>query len=102
MDPPVNHFGDIGYYNGHLYTGVEWFEDGRGHDISCILYDPDTLNATKTYPWNEDSGQVEVSALAVDTENALVWITDWVQSNYIYAYNLEDGEYVGKLHLRAT
>ena len=102
MDPPVNHFGDINYYNGKLFTGVEWFEDGRGQDISNILYDPDTLNATETFPWNEDSGQVEASAIAVDADNELVWMTDWVESNYIYAYNLEDGEYVDKLHLRAT
>jgi hypothetical protein len=24
LPPPINHFGDIGYYDGELYTGVEY------------------------------------------------------------------------------
>ena len=35
------------------------------------------------------------------TDKGLVWMTDWVNSNYIYSYNVTDGEYAGKLHLRA-
>lgn len=26
LPPPINHFVDIGYYDGELYTGVEYFE----------------------------------------------------------------------------
>lgn len=29
-------------------------------------------------------------------------MTDWVSSNYIYSYDVNTGEYAGKLHLRAT
>ena len=66
---PANHFGDIGYYDGKIYTGVEWFEDGRGQDIQIVLYDAETLNATQEFPWKSESGQVECSALTVDTDN---------------------------------
>mmetsp|Transcript_54415 Transcript_54415/g.115590 ORF Transcript_54415/g.115590 Transcript_54415/m.115590 type:complete len:405 (-) Transcript_54415:83-1297(-) len=102
LEKPANHFGDIGYYKGNIYTGVEWFEDGRGHDIQIIVYDSETLERKEAFPWDPNSGQVEVSALTVDTNNDLVWMTDWVSSNYIYSYDVESGAYTGKLHLRAT
>jgi hypothetical protein len=100
LDKPANHFGDISEHNGELYTGVEWFEDGRGKDIQIAVYDAKTLQFKRSFPWNPDSGQVEVSALAVDAPNDLVWMTDWVKGNYVYKYRLSDGSYVGKVHLR--
>jgi len=99
---PANHFGDIGYFEGQLYTGVEWFDAGRGQDIQIVLYDAETLDYSRSVPWNEDSGQVECSAITIDVDNELVWMSDWVNSNYVYKYDLHNGEYVGKLHLRAT
>ena len=98
----ANHLGDIGYYEGELYTGVEWFDAGRGQDIQIVLYDADTLKYSRSVPWNADSGQVECSAITIDADNELVWMSDWVHSNYIYKYDLHNGEYMGKLHLRAT
>lgn len=102
LELPANHLGDISYYDGEIYTGIEWFVDGRGEDIQIVLYDSETLNATQTFHWEPASGQVEVSALTVDTDNGLVWMTDWVNGNYIYSYYVTDGAYVGKLHLRAV
>jgi len=100
LEKPANHFGDISEHNGELYTGIEWFEDGRGKDIQIAVYDAATLSFRRSFPWNPASGQVEVSALAVDVPNGLVWMTDWVNGNYVYRYNLADGQYAGKLHLR--
>ncbi len=97
---PANHFGDISEHNGELYAGIEWFEDGRGRDIQIAVYDAATLKFKRSFPWNPASGQVEVSALAVDVLNGLVWMTDWVNGNYVYRYKLSDGRYAGKLHLR--
>lgn len=97
-----NHFGDIGYYDGKLYTGVEWFDSGQGQDIQIVLYDAETLDYSTSVPWNVDSGQVECSAITIDVDNELVWMSDWVNSNYVYKYDLNGGEYLGKLHLRAT
>ncbi|QDU74332.1 hypothetical protein Pan97_13390 [Bremerella volcania] len=100
LEKRANHFGDISEHNGELFTGIEWFEEGRGKDIQIAVYDANTLKFKRSFPWNPESGQVEVSALAVDEANGLVWMTDWVNGNYVYRYKLSDGEYAGKLHLR--
>lgn len=99
LDKPANHFGDISEHDGELYTGIEWFEDGRGRDIQIAVYDAKTLAFKRSFPWNPASGQVEVSAIAVDEPNGLVWMTDWVQGDYLYKYRLSDGAYAGRLHL---
>ena len=93
IEAKVNHFGDISYHNGELLTGVEWFEDGRGENIQLVSYDPSPLEVARTSLWDEDSGQVEVSGLGYDPDNGLVWMTDWVKGNYIYAYDYESGDY---------
>ena len=100
LEKPANHLGDISAYNGELFAGVEWFEDGRGRDIQIAVYDAATLKLKRTIPWEPDSGQVEVSAVAVDAPNGVIWMTDWVNGNYIYRYDLATGRYAGKLHLR--
>jgi hypothetical protein len=100
LPKPANHLGDISEHNGELYTGIEWFEDGRGKDIQIAVFDATTLEFKRAFPWNAASGQVEVSALAVDVPNGLVWMTDWVDGSYVYRYRLSDGRYAGKLHLR--
>ena len=100
LDKPANHIGDISVYGGELFAGVEWFVDGRGQDIQIAVYDAETLNYKRSIDWEPDSGQVEVSALAVDAANSSVWMTDWVDGRYVYRYDLGTGEYAGKIHLR--
>jgi hypothetical protein len=100
LEKPANHIGDISVHDGELFAGIEWFEDGRGTDIQIAVYDADTLRFKRSVDWSPDSGQVEVSALAVDADNGFVWMTDWVSGAYIYRYDLEKGTYAGKLHLR--
>jgi hypothetical protein len=100
LEKSANHLGDISLHNGELFAGIEWFEDGRGRDIQIAVYDADTLQFKRSIPWQPDSGQVEVSALAVDAANGLIWMTDWVNGNYLYRYDLDTGRYRGKLHLR--
>ncbi len=100
LEKAANHIGDISVHDGKLYAGIEWFEDGRGRDIQIAIYDTETLNYQRSIHWEPKSGQVEVSALAVDTENGLVWMTDWVNGAYVYRYDLAKNSYVGKLHLR--
>lgn len=99
LEKRANHFGDIAVHNGEIYTGIEWFEDGRGHDIQIAVYDADTLEYKRSIDWNEESGQVEVSAVAIDTVNNLAWMTDWVNGGYVYRYSLDDGKYMGKVKL---
>ena len=100
LEKAGNHIGDISVHDGELFAGIEWFEDGRGTDIQIAVYDAETLLYKKSVDWSPDSGQVEVSALAVDAENGSVWMTDWVNSTYVYRYDLATDTYIGKLHLR--
>jgi hypothetical protein len=97
---PANHIGDISVHDGELFAGIEWFEDGRGTDIQIAIYDIETLRFKKSVDWSPDSGQVEVSALAVDAETGSVWMTDWVDGTYVYRYDLATDTYAAKLHLR--
>jgi len=100
LPKPANHIGDISVHDGELYAGIEWFSDGRGTDIQIAVYDADTLRYKKSVDWNPESGQVEVSALAVDAANGVVWMTDWVNGTYVYRYDMATDSYAGKLHLR--
>jgi len=97
---PANHIGDIDVHDGELYAGIEWFVDGQGRDIQIAIYDAESLEYRRSIDWDFESGQVEVSAVAVDPGNGLVWMTDWVDGSYVYRYDLATGSYAGKLHLR--
>jgi hypothetical protein len=100
LPKPGNHIGDISVYDGELFAGIEFFEDGRGTDIQIAVYDAETLAYKKSVDWSPESGQVEVSALAVDAANGFVWMTDWVDGTYVYRYDLKTDSYSGKLRLR--
>ena len=97
---PANHIGDISVHDGELFAGIEWFDDGRGTDIQIAIYEAETLEFKRSVDWSPDSGQVEVSALAVDAESGSVWMTDWVNGTYVYRYELTTETYAAKLHLR--
>lgn len=96
----ANHFGDIDIFNGELYTGIEVFVDGRGKNIQVAVYDAETLTYKRSLDWEPASGQVEVSGLAVDRERNMVWMSDWVDSRYVYCYSLETGKYYTKMQCR--
>ncbi len=97
---PANHIGDISVHGGEIYAGVEFFEDGRSSNIQIAVYDADSLQYRRAIPWEPESGQVEVSAITVDAARDAIWMTDWVNGNYLYRYELASGRYAGKLHLR--
>ena len=98
----ANHFGDIDVWNGEIYTGNEKFEYGRGYNIMIDIFDAETLKYKRSLPWSPESGQVECSGLAVDRERNMVWISDWVDSRYVYCYDLETGKYYTKMQCRPT
>lgn len=97
----ANHIGDISVYRGEIYAGIEWFEDGEGRNIQVAIFDAGDLSYKRSVHWEPESGQVEVSAVAVDPRRSSIWLTDWVNGRYLYRYDLETGAYSGKLHLRA-
>ena len=96
----ANHFGDIDVFDGKIYTGNEYFNLGRGVNISVDIYDAKTLQYVESIPCRPESGQVEVSGVAVDRERNLVWLCDWVDSRYVYAYSLETKQYYTKVQCR--
>ena len=97
----VNHIGDISVYQGEIFAGIEWFEDGQGKNIQIAVFDADELSYKRSIHWEPASGQVEVSGVAIDPLRANIWLTDWVNGRFLYRYDLETGSYTGKLHLRA-
>jgi hypothetical protein len=98
----ANHFGDIDIFNGEIYCGIEKFEYGRGQNIAISVYDAKTLTWKRDINWEPGSGQVEVSGIAIDRERKMVWMSDWVDSRYVYAYSLETGKYYTKMQCRPT
>ncbi len=98
----ANHFGDIDVHNGEIYCGIEKFMYGRGYNIAISVYDSDSLEWKRDIEWCPESGQVEVSGIAVDVANGLVWMSDWVDSRYVYAYDLMTGKYHSKMQCAPT
>jgi hypothetical protein len=99
LEKEANHIGDISVHEGELFAGIEHFLDGRGTNIQVAVYDATTLEYKRSIDWNPDSGQVEVSAVAVDPENRSIWMTDWVNGSYVYRYDLDNETYQGKTKL---
>ena len=99
----VNHIGDIDVYQNELYIGVEYFMDGIGTNIQIAVYDADTLELKRTFPFESESGQLECSGIAVDPDQRIVWMCSWVgeeSGRYLYKYDLDSGAYLGKVHLQ--
>ncbi|MEN8191304.1 MAG: hypothetical protein ABFS12_00725 [Bacteroidota bacterium] len=95
----ANHLGDIDYYNGELFAGVEYFDDGSASNIQIVIYDAETLGFERFFSWEPASGQKEVCGIAVDVKNKTVWMADWINGAYLYKYDLNSGKYLGKLHI---
>ena len=99
----VNHIGDIDVYGGEIYAGVEYFMDGEARNIQIAVYDAEALELTRTYAFDAESGQTEVSGIAVDPDSGSIWLCSWADGEsgrYLYRYDLESGAYLGKHHLQ--
>ena len=98
----VNHIGDIDVYHNELYLGVEYFMDGEGKNIQVAVYDGDTLELKRVFPFRADTGQMECSGIAVDPDTRTVYMTSWIDdesSEYLYLYDLDTEDYRGILKL---
>ena len=74
----VNHIGDIDVYQNELYLGVEYFMDGEGKNIQVAVYDGDTLQLKRVFPFRSDTGQLECSGIAVDPDSRTVYMCSWI------------------------
>ena len=96
----ANHIGDIDVFENELYLSIEWFIDGQGKDIQIAVHDADTLQFKRSFPFDESSGQLEVSGIAVDRDSRQIWMSSWVgldSGKHLYQYDLDSGQYLGKL-----
>lgn len=100
LEKQANHIGDISVHGGEIYAGIEWFDSGRASNIQIAVYDTETLGFLRSIDWDPDSGQVEVSGVAVDPVRSAIWLTDWTDGRYLYRYDLLTGIHDRKLHLR--
>ena len=99
----VNHIGDIDVWQNELYVSAEYFMDGVGKNIQIAVYDGDTLQLKRTFPFEPASGQLECAGIAVDPDAGAVWMCSWVgeeSGRYLYRYNLKSGAYEGKVHMQ--
>ena len=102
FDLEVNHIGDIDVWQNELYLGVEYFMDGEGKNIQVAVYDGDTLELKRVFPFRADTGQGECSGIAVDPDSETVYMCSWIDdesSEYLYMYNLKNGDYKGRLRM---
>lgn len=99
----VNHIGDIDVYNNEIYCGIELFLDGVSKNIQIAIYDGDTLELKRSFPFQPESGQEECSGIAVNPDNQTVCMSVWAGNEagkYLYQYNLKTGEYIEKIHIK--
>ena len=95
-----NHIGDLDVYDNELYICAECFRDGVGANITLAVFDTDTLELKRKLNFQRSSGQLECSGIAVDPDTKTIWTCSWADnesSKYLYKYNLETGEYAGKV-----
>lgn len=98
----LNHFGDLSLNDGLLYLGAEFFKDGEARNLNISIYDANTLSFVKNIPLDTESGQKEISAIAVDKDNQSFWATAWgydESSHYIYQYAMSDGRFIKRIRL---
>ena len=50
----ANHIGDIDVYNNEIYVGAEYFMDGEGKNIQIAIFDGDTLEYKRSFPFESD------------------------------------------------
>lgn len=93
----INHFGDIDIYNGRIYSGIEYFKDGVGVNQCIGIYNTEKLELEKVIILDAATEQKEVSGIAIDAKHNLFWLTDWTDGNCVYKYDLETGNYLGKI-----
>ena len=76
--------------------------DGEGKNIQVAVYDGDTLELKKVFPFRPDTGQLECSGIAVDPDSSTVYLSSWIDdesSSFLYMYDLDTGDFKGKLKM---
>lgn len=91
-----NHVGGISYYNGLIYAAVE--NTTKDHPL-IITYDCDTLEAVDVYELPIEILPNGVPWCAVDSQNGLLYCSQYRDVERIAAFDLETMEFVKYLEL---
>jgi len=100
FEKSANHIGDIEVYKNEIFAGCETFLEAKGENIQIAVYNTYTLEYKRSIYWELASGQLEVCGLTVQPDGLVIWLSDWVNGNYLYKYDLKNEKYIGKLHLQ--
>lgn len=99
----ANHIGDIDVHDGEIFVGAEQFLDGVATNIQIAIHDAESLRFKRSFGFEPESGQLEVSGITVDPDHGLVWMCSWAggeSGRHLYAYDLHSGGYVRKLEMQ--
>ena len=101
----VNHIGDIDVFDGEVFCGAELFLDGVASNIQIAVFDAQTLQFKRAFPFAPESGQTECSGITVNPDDRTLWMSSWANGDsgrYLYQYDLDTGAYLRKVHLHAV
>ena len=87
-DQGYNHVGDIDYYNGVIYAGVEWSSTSPGvlaaYDAQSLEMLNYTVTAQEGMPW-------------VAAHDGKLYSTKWNEKDFINIYSMDDFSLLGKV-----
>lgn len=92
-----NHLGGLSYYNGKIYAALE---DNQIYKHPLIaVYDAETLEYTGEF--FEVSNQSHMAWCAVNSEDGLIYTSDWSNATQLNVYSVDGFEYVKTIELSA-
>jgi len=98
LPPNTDHIGDIDVYNGKIYAPVEHF--GSCSDFGyqqIVLYNTSDLSFVESHDVSAQGH--EVSGLAIDPDEGVIYVTSYCDANKIFKYSLTDFSYLGYISL---
>ena len=103
FEDEVNHIGDIDVYEDEIFAPVEYFDEEGAKNLQVAVYNAKTLELDRLMYLDSSSGQDEVSGIAVNPDDETFWLSCWSDGEsgkYLYQYDLESAEYLGKIKMR--
>ena len=77
----VNHIGDIDVFDGEVFCGAELFLDGVASNIQIAVFDAQTLQFKRAFPFAPESGQTECSGITVNPDDRTLWMSSWANGD---------------------
>jgi hypothetical protein len=95
----VDHLGDADIYNGELYVPLEKYPNSPYDNQHIAVYSATDLSFIRSYDISSEGR--EVSSIAYNPDDGLLYITDYTNGASVMKYQL-NGTYVGVVTLSQT